>query len=769
MSINNLCITKDLIIKIKKDDVKLSTKPYVFKGDTGIIFEISVNNWNFYFDNSPNAEVDIFTEDCKSVIEIVKPDGKLTKLVDVPIIDNEIQFKINKNISDIVGVYKIYVKILKGDTVIATIPPFDYEVKDKPNFDTVLPMDRGFLQVEDSTLLCYDTVDSYGIKRISELTKTDTQKDQDELIIQQNGITHCITVKDFMKSSKATMNEYTDSVATTIRGEINNVDTSLKGLVNTTKSELNQTINTKNTEAKQYTDTKLVEGKGYTDQKIKDLVGLAPPELDTLKEIGDFAKENKTFIDGFVENLNSKADKTHVHGVATERTNGFMSSDDFNKLKGIATNANNYTHPKTHQASIIVQDATHKFVTDEEKTKWTNIKLDTVSIEGQEIVFKAENVEKFRLPLPKGFSGDYNDLTNKPEAYQLPIASDTVLGGVKLGVGFEKQDDGTINVVSGGKADSVEWDSVLNKPVDFKPSKHNHTKDEITGLFIVENELTSNSTTNALSVAQGKVINDKVEGINTKVADLIKNKHTHSNKADLDKVTNEKITSWDNKSDNGHKHTKAEITDMFNVVDNLTSESTTDALSAKQGKVLDDRLKSIEQGVASVHTHANKVTIDKITEEKLTQWDNKETTEGSQAKATKALEDAKAYVDSKAQVRKAFSKTVQTNEFGSVENGLYSATVNHNLNTDKILISALDNTTKENVLISYKIVDNNNIKVSCEVNTPLDITIIDANLSAPIVASGGGSGEIVNPNYQNYRIEYNALKDSLDFIYSPVG
>ncbi len=94
-----------------------------------MIFEITVDNWNYYFDRSPNAEVDVFTSDCKAMIEIVRPDGKLTKLMDVPIVDNEIHFRINKNISDLVGIYKIFVKIMKGRVVIATIPPFDYEVK----------------------------------------------------------------------------------------------------------------------------------------------------------------------------------------------------------------------------------------------------------------------------------------------------------------------------------------------------------------------------------------------------------------------------------------------------------------------------------------------------------------------------------------------------------------------------------------------------------------------------------------------------------------
>ena len=758
MPIDNSYIAKDLTVKVKKDDVILSTKPYVYKGDTGMIFEITVNNWNYYFDRSPNGEVDVFTSDCKAMIEIVRPDGKLTKLMDVPIVDNEIHFRINKNISDLVGIYKIYVKVMKGRVVIATIPPFDYEVKDKPDFGNTLPMDRGFLQVEDNSLLCYDTsLDDYGIKHISELTKTDTEKDLDELILQQNGITTCITVGDFLKSTRDTAKNYTDTTATTIRGEVSDLDTEHKNLVDTTKTELtelinskdssqssaldtakqeltnlitqkdtaqtealnlaknelNQTITAKHTEAKEYTDTevtkakehsndnlatakqytdtkttetlsnakaysdeklveakgysdqklveanshsdanlvtakgytdteinkakvelkgysdtnletsksytdaeivkvnssattnlaeakkyaddKLVEGKSYSDQKIKDLVGLAPEDLNTLEEIGAFAKGNKELIDGFLAQLNNKSDKTHIHDIATDSTNGFMSKEDFTKLKGISEGANNYTHPKTHQASIIVQDATHRFVTDEDKDKWTNIKLDNVSIEGQEIVFKSENVEKFRLPLPKGFSGNYNDLTNKPIPYTLPIATDTILGGIKLGIGFEKLEDGTVNVVSGGKADSVEWEGILNKPTTFTPSTHKHKKSEITDLFTVENALTSNSTTNALSVAQGKAIDDKVNTL----------------RGEYDTTEGEVGTL------------KTDVADL-------------------KGKA---------------HTHTNATELAKITDGKVASWDAKETTSGSQAKATKSLNDAKAYSDTKLGEGKSYTDT----------------------------------------------------------------------------------------------------------------
>ena len=58
--------------------------------------------------------------------------------------------------------------------------------------------------------------------------------------------------------------------------------------------------------------------------------------------------------------------------VVTTTANGLMIAADKVKLNGIATGANAYTHPATHPPSIIAQDASNRFVTDAEKTKWNN-------------------------------------------------------------------------------------------------------------------------------------------------------------------------------------------------------------------------------------------------------------------------------------------------------------------------------------------------------------------------------------------------------------
>lgn len=55
---------------------------------------------------------------------------------------------------------------------------------------------------------------------------------------------------------------------------------------------------------------------------------------------------------------NDKADKI----IATSSEDGLMSSDDKKKLNGIAVNANNYSHPGTHPASMIsIADTSNLF------------------------------------------------------------------------------------------------------------------------------------------------------------------------------------------------------------------------------------------------------------------------------------------------------------------------------------------------------------------------------------------------------------------------
>lgn len=79
---------------------------------------------------------------------------------------------------------------------------------------------------------------------------------------------------------------------------------------------------------------------------------------------GDFTGlETTTSVDA---KLNTKVDKV----AGKDLSSNDYTTTEKNKLAGIATSANNYVHPATHPASIIVQDTNNRFVTDAEKTAW---------------------------------------------------------------------------------------------------------------------------------------------------------------------------------------------------------------------------------------------------------------------------------------------------------------------------------------------------------------------------------------------------------------
>ena len=151
---------------------------------------------------------------------------------------------------------------------------------------------------------------------------------------------------------------------------------------------------------------------------INNLINGSPGALDTLKELADAMGNDPNFAATITNSLSGKVDKV---------TGKQLSTEDFttallNKLNGIATGAqtnqnafsnvkvgttivaadnatdtleivsgtnisitpdatndkvtiNNtysYTHPSSHAATMITEDATHRFVTDVEKTNWNS-------------------------------------------------------------------------------------------------------------------------------------------------------------------------------------------------------------------------------------------------------------------------------------------------------------------------------------------------------------------------------------------------------------
>ena len=116
---------------------------------------------------------------------------------------------------------------------------------------------------------------------------------------------------------------------------------------------------------------------------------------------------------------------------------------------------------------------------------------------------KSELNNKVDKEVGKGLST--NDFTTAEKEkleglnnYTLPIASATVLGGVKVGAGLSVS-NGVLSATGGGTADSVDWGNIQNKPSTFTPATHNHSYNDLTNkptIPTVSNDLTNTLKTN---------------------------------------------------------------------------------------------------------------------------------------------------------------------------------------------------------------------------------------------------------------------------------
>ena len=131
-----------------------------------------------------------------------------------------------------------------------------------------------------------------------------------------------------------------------------------------------------------------------SDSQISTWNAKASTAIASTTANGLMSKEDKTKLDGIEDNANNyihpnDANTRHVSdsqistwnakastAIATQTTNGLMSYSDKAKLDGISSGANSYVHPDTHPATIIVQDTSHRFVTDSQISTW-NAKAST--------------------------------------------------------------------------------------------------------------------------------------------------------------------------------------------------------------------------------------------------------------------------------------------------------------------------------------------------------------------------------------------------------
>ena len=103
--------------------------------------------------------------------------------------------------------------------------------------------------------------------------------------------------------------------------------------------------------------------------EIPQLISKDPVLYSTMNLIFSVILSNDKLLKQWLDTLQNVVNAQDWREV-TDSLKGYMTPELKKKLDGIATGANNYVHPANHPATMITQDATHRFVTDTEKTTW---------------------------------------------------------------------------------------------------------------------------------------------------------------------------------------------------------------------------------------------------------------------------------------------------------------------------------------------------------------------------------------------------------------
>ena len=103
--------------------------------------------------------------------------------------------------------------------------------------------------------------------------------------------------------------------------------------------------------------------------EIPQLISKDPVLYSTMNLIFSVILSNDKLLKQWIDTLQNVVNAQDWR-VVTDSLKGYMTPELKKKLDGIANGANNYVHPSSHPASMITQDATHRFVTDTEKTTW---------------------------------------------------------------------------------------------------------------------------------------------------------------------------------------------------------------------------------------------------------------------------------------------------------------------------------------------------------------------------------------------------------------
>ena len=239
--------------------------------------------------------------------------------------------------------------------------------------------------------------------------------------------------------------------------------------------------------------------------------------------------------------------------VATTTDSGLMSASDKSKLDGIAKNANNYTHPSSHAASMITPDASHRFVTDTQISAWNGKASTSAASQSANGLMSA--ADKKKLDGIAAGANAYSHPSTHPATMISTDASHRFVSDSQISAWNAKASTSAASQSANGlmsAADKTKLDGIAAGANAYSHPSYTArssglykitvdgaghvsavasvTKADITALGIpgsdtnswrgIQNNLTSDSTSDSLSAAQGKALKASIDSLQSQINTL---------------------------------------------------------------------------------------------------------------------------------------------------------------------------------------------------------------------------------------------------------
>ena len=261
---------------------------------------------------------------------------------------------------------------------------------------------------------------------------------------------------------------------------------------------------------------------------------------DALKTQINTNEDNITILDGDIEGLQTDVGtlKTNVTNLQTALTSkqdtivgaaSTITEDNLATDRALVSNGSgkvavsNVTSTELGYLDGVTSNVQTQLDKKLEKAPVTSVDGETGAVLTNAVKTTAQNLtdtqkQQARSNIGAGtssFSGSYNDLSDKPTPYTLPVASSTTLGGVKVGAGLNITENGVLSATGGGTADAVEWSNVLDKPTTINGYGITDAKIENGSIILGANSITPYSANNPQS------INYPVTSVNGMTGDVV--------------------------------------------------------------------------------------------------------------------------------------------------------------------------------------------------------------------------------------------------------